>query len=79
MCLCMPTGEVRGINLHVVAVKHCLKRGQQRGSEYGFTTNIKKVQQHPLMAMIAMKANPQWSPSVQWFLIYDPALSEAGH
>lgn len=56
----------QGDHLACLAVKHCLKRGQQRGSVYGFTTNIKKVQQHPLMAMIAMKANPQWSPSVQW-------------
>lgn len=41
------------------AVKHYLKRGQQQGLVYGFTTNITKVLQHPLMAMITMKANIQ--------------------
>lgn len=27
------------------------------------------------MAMIAMKASPQWSPSVQWFWLSGPAAS----
>lgn len=61
-------------------MKHCLKRGQQRGSEYGFTTNIfKKSSAATPYGRDSNEGKSTVESISALVLISDPAVSKAGH